>query len=383
MTASRPARALRDAMLVMTLVLVLRLPAIERRFAAALLAGADPIVPPRRPRAAITPMAAIAAPADEPAGGEPPGRRGAVGASTHPAPPAAMAAAPAAMAAPGPPSSPVVAVAQLSVATPPLPPLAAVATAPDAGAFATAAYARLAAGDRRGAVRLFDAALAGDDPRAAAWRRQRAALTRRWSGSAYSIVRGGGDPALGVTPVLGGGQSGGGIAFTPDPLAPRHLAVTLRGSVAHDDAGRSAFAAVGLQWHPVAGVTVAAERLIAVGPAGPNAWTVRLAGGIDRTFGRLRATAYGEGGVIGTAAYAAVQGRAAGVFHLAHLEFDPGVGVWSSVQRDRGTTVDRADVGPGLVARFGPFAAEVDYRVRVAGNAAPGSGPVVTLSAAF
>ena len=114
-----------------------------------------------------------------------------------------------------------------------------------------------------------------------------------------------------------------------------------------------------------------------------NAWTARIAAGAERTYGLLRATAYGEGGIVGHATYGAIQGRAAAILQLGHVELDPGVGAWSSIQRDRGVTLDRIDIGPGVVARAGRFAAEVDYRFRVAGDAAPGSGPVLTVSAAF
>lgn len=372
MTPSRPLRAMRGAAALLALVAAFRIPAIEHRFAAALAAGAGPPAKPAarravvlRPRPMPSALPSLAVVEYRAVAHSPPPRAG------HRADPRSASAVVA------------VAASDATIAPPPPPVLASRTAPPDANALATAAYARLGAGDRRGAVRLFDAALAGDDPRVADWRRQRDALTRRWSGSAYSIVRAGGDPALAVTPVLGGGQSGAAIAFTPDPLSPRPFAVTARGSVAHDDRGRSAFAAVGVQWHPFTGVTVAAERLIAVGPAAPNDWTVRLAAGTDRTYGRWRATVYGEGGIVGHADYAAFQGRAAAVFHLAHVELDPGAGVWSSIQRDPGTLVDRVDVGPGVAMRAGPFAAEVDYRFRVAGNAAPGSGPVLTLSAGF
>ncbi|MBV8972656.1 MAG: hypothetical protein JO290_10230 [Sphingomonadaceae bacterium] len=250
------------------------------------------------------------------------------------------------------------------------------------GELATAAYARLAAGNRREAVRLFDAALAGDDPRAAAWQAERDRLTRRWSASAYSIIRARGDPGLADRPLLGGGQSGAQLAFTPAPLAPRPLSLTVRGSAAHDDGGRSGFIATGLQWRPFTGVTLAAERLFPVGPAARGAWELRLAGGGERGVGWLHLTGYGEGGVIGSAPYAAVQARAAASFDLRHVRIEPGGGVWAAWQHDR-TSVDRVDVGPGVAAYAGPFAVEADYRFRIAGNAAPASGPVLTLSAAF
>lgn len=253
---------------------------------------------------------------------------------------------------------------------------------PTASDDATNAYARLAAGDRRAAVRLFDAALAaGPDPRAAVWRRQRDMLTRRWSANAYSILRGHGAIDLAATPVLGGGQSGAALAWTPDPLAARPLALTVRAAAAHDDRGRSAFAAVGVAWYPFAGVTLAAERLVAIGPAARGDWTARIAGGVARSTGALDVSAYGEGGAVGSAVYAAAQAHLGATLRHGRSAFGPGVGAWASVQRGGGATVDRLDLGPGVTARAGALTLSADYRFRVAGNAAPGSGPVVTLSA--
>lgn len=269
-----------------------------------------------------------------------------------------------------------------SAAKKPIPATAGVRIIPEAaGDLATRAYARLAAGDRRAALRLFDAALAIGDPRAAAWKAQRDALTRRWSGSTYSIVRARGTVDLAVTRVLGGGQSGGGIAFALDPLARRPFALTLRGSIAHDDGGRSTLAAAGIAWHPAAGVTLAAERLIPIGPAAHGDWTARVAGGAARTVGGIEATAYGEAGIVGRSAYAAAQARV-GQRRLGGA-VSPGIGAWASIQRGGGRTVDRLDLGPGVTVHAHGVSLAFDYRFRVAGNAAPGSGPVLTLSAAF
>nr|WP_295664464.1 hypothetical protein [Polymorphobacter sp.] len=278
------------------------------------------------------------------------------------------------------------AVAPLAATEPPKPRQqpSTIPTGTPAGDYATAAYTRLSAGDRRGAARLFDAALAeGADPRSAAWRAERDALTRRWSGSAYSIVRSGGGPAVAVAPVLGGGQSGVALAWAPDPLAPRPLAVTLRGTIAHDDSGRSALAAVGVAWHPFTGVTVAAERLVPVSPAARGDWAVRLAGGLSRTAGAIDASVYGEAGAVGPVAYAAAQAHAGATIRRHGIAFGPGFGGWASVQSGRGNTVDRLDLGPGVTARNARLSLSADYRFRIAGNAAPGSGPVITLAAAF
>ncbi|QYE36082.1 hypothetical protein KZX46_09180 [Polymorphobacter sp. PAMC 29334] len=204
---------------------------------------------------------------------------------------------------------------------------------------ATVAYARLAAGDRRGAARLFDEALAGgDDPRSAAWRAQRDALTRGWSGSAYSIVRSGGSSSIAVAPVLGGGQSGAALAWTPDPLAVRPLALTLRETIAHDDRGRSALAAAGIAWHPFTGVTLAAERLLPVGPAARGDWALRVAGGLSRSVGALDASAYGEAGAVGSVVYAAAQARLGASIHRRNIALGTEVGSWASVQHGHSST---------------------------------------------
>ena len=63
-----------------------------------------------------------------------------------------------------------------------------------------------------------------------------------------------------------------------------------------------------------------------------------------------------------------------------------GVGSWASIQRTTATT-GRVDVGPSVSVRLTTgrigFDLSADYRFRVAGRAAPTSGPAVTLSAAF
>ncbi len=404
MTASRPARAMRGAAVVVALAIAWRIPVIEREFAAALTA-ADGRTPAMRSRraSAVPPSPQVAALTMLPRWEQ----RRPLARSDNSAVSTGVASRPAVHAAGGRLPSPI-AMAQIDDPRrerhardgvhPGFEPLTsdpglrveastdrmAAATPASTTAFdlATAAYARLAAGDRRSAVRLFDAALAVD-PRNAPWRTQRDALTRRWSASAYSIVRAGGSPDAAITPVLGGGQTGGGIAYTLDPLAARPLAVTLRGSIAHDDGGRTAFAAVGVQWRPLPGITVAAERLIGLGPAARDEWTARVAVGSDRRFRRLRLTSYAEGGIIGTAGYVAGQTRIGPEVHAGGVAVVPGIGGWASLQRDHGATVDRLDLGPGIAARAGPLAAAFDYRIRVAGNAAPGSGPVLTLSAAF
>lgn len=257
-----------------------------------------------------------------------------------------------------------------------------------AGRFATDAYARLAAGDRRDGARLLDAAiLAGGDPRVGAWTRDRDALRRRWSGIAYVVARRTGDAALAGTPVLGGGQAGAAIAFTPEPLARRPVSLTLRDFAATASSGidgDSAQAAIGLSWRVMPGLSVTGERMIPLGAATRGAWSARVAGGVATHRLGVDAAAYAEAGIVGRARYAAAQLRVDRRVTLGRVAVHPGAGVWGSVQ-DVASTVTRVDVGPGL--RIGhaalPVEVSIDYRVRLVGNAAPGSGPVVTLSTAF
>jgi|JI6StandDraft_1071083.scaffolds.fasta_scaffold70616_1 hypothetical protein len=260
---------------------------------------------------------------------------------------------------------------------------------PAPGDVAQQAYDRLATGDRRAAAQGFEnaAALAPDDPRAAAWSREAARLGRRWSGSAYIFARGAGPPGFASAALLGGGQSGATLAFTPAPLAARPLALTLRGAVAHDGIGiddRSAQGALGLRWQFMPGLALAGEWLVSSGTSAPSGWTARLTGGASgRTFG-LDWNGYAEAGVVNANPYAAGQAFAGWRLPVRGVRVQAGAGVWGAVQVD-GSTVDRLDVGPSLRLHAGTLPVDliVDYRWRVAGNASPGSGVAVTLAGYF
>lgn len=267
---------------------------------------------------------------------------------------------------------------------------------PSAFAVATAAYAELAKGHRRSAAAGLDAALAAE-PAAAnapAWARDRRALNKRWSANAYVFVRDGGNVGIGLSPLLGGGQSGASLAWTPMPLARRPLYAVARITAANAGGLRfdgfdngTAQAAAGVRWQVVPQLSLSAERLFAVGRDGRAAWTLRAAGGVARHIGPLVADAYAEGGVLGIRhrdLFAGAQARVVFPLTFARLRFEPGGGLWSGIQHT-GTSVERVDLGPTLAIAADDWhlRAAVDYRFRVAGNAAPGSGPAVTVSSAF
>jgi hypothetical protein len=249
------------------------------------------------------------------------------------------------------------------------------------------AYGQLRAGNRREAAALLDAALA-QDPGNAQWQADRRALGRRWQLGGFSLLRDGGPlpnapgaglPGAAASPVLGGGQMGGSVAYLVDPLARRPLAIVARANVAADSSGvrqETAQAAIGIRQTLLPGVTLSAERLIALGAATRGDWTLRLAAGGTR--GRL--DAYGEAGVLGNGT---LYGGAQATARL--LQIGPATlaaGSWASVQT--GTPdVWRVDVGPSVTADWRGLRFQADWRERVGGNAAPGSGPVLTVSAGF
>ena len=272
---------------------------------------------------------------------------------------------------------------------------------PTAHDFAASGYTALALGDRRTAARQFDAALAADPghANAALWQAERTALLKAWRIDAYSLIRSGGGGFVSDRPLLGGGQSGVRLGYTPGPLARRPIELFGRLAIAHDWLdlkGRSGQGAVGAAWMPLGrdGPTVGAERLIAIGREGRDAWAIRVSGGAWHAADAklpIDLSAYAEAGVVGASSrdgFAGAQGLA--LYPVAAREgtrIGLGGGVWGSVQDGGGRTASRLEFGPGaqLSQRIGKATIELrgEYRFRVAGDAAPGSGPALTVATRF
>lgn len=277
------------------------------------------------------------------------------------------------------------------------------ATSPAAHATASAGYDAIRAGEREQGVRLLRSAIAMDPdaPQAADWAAEVRQQTRRWSVAAYSLAREGSGEALAAAPVLGGGQAGAAVAWRVNPLAKQRLSVVGRVTAAARPEGgidgQTTEAALGLRWEPSRAVPVAVdvERRFALGLYGRNAWAARLSGGAQREVGafgqRLKLDGYFETGVVeGFTStpdlYAGGQIRGGvPLFRLGQTSVDAGAGGWGAVQRSFGQTASRLDLGPSARIRImpWPFFAQVDYRARVAGNALPGSGPVLTVAGEF
>jgi hypothetical protein len=277
------------------------------------------------------------------------------------------------------------------------------AASPAAYAAAAAGYEAIRAGDRSQGVRLLRSAIAMDPeaPQAAEWEAEVRQQTRRWSVAAYSLAREGSGEALAAAPVLGGGQAGAAVAWRVNPLGKQRISMVGRVTAAAGPEGgldgQTTEAALGLRWEPSRELPVAVdvERRFALGLYGRNAWAARLSGGAQKEVGafgqRLKLEGYGETGVVeGFTStpdlYAGGQLRGGvPLFRLGQTRFDAGAGAWGGVQRSSGQTASRLDLGPSARIRImpWPFFAQVDYRARVAGNALPGSGPVLTVAGEF
>ncbi|MEA3030428.1 MAG: hypothetical protein QOG13_1753 [Sphingomonadales bacterium] len=204
---------------------------------------------------------------------------------------------------------------------------------------------------------------------------------RRWSASAWLLVRpepGGSSLAPGGT--LGGSQAGarlryrvgGGLALSGRAYAPLRRA-------------GGAEVALGLDWQPLAALplNLLAERRQAIGRRGRSAFSITLHGGASRTLaGALKLDAYVQAGLVGLRSRDAfVDGAARVGWPLGPLEV--GAGAWGAAQPGAA----RLDAGPVLSYRLPTARAnlrlEASWRLRVAGDAQPGSGPALIVATDF
>lgn len=208
----------------------------------------------------------------------------------------------------------------------------------------------------------------------------------RWSASAWLVLRDG----RGIAPGLGGGQLGGSqaglrVAFTIGEA--RRVAIV--GRVATPLKGPGREGAIGVEWRPTAlPVRLVAEYRVALdrGTSGPAAGVIAGTGPAPLAWGFDLET-YGQAGVVRrrrTEPFAEGAARLSRrIANLGSLKVDLGLGGWGGAQRG----AQRLDLGPSLGVRI-PVAgksirAALDWRQRVAGNARPGSGPVLVVGGDF
>lgn len=218
---------------------------------------------------------------------------------------------------------------------------------------------------------------------------------KRWSGDAWALMRGSGSVALvkGTLPATyGANQTGAVLRYRIAPRSAYRPTAYLR-STSTLGTVRQTSAALGFAARPVPTVPIvgAVEGRL-TDDAGrrrfqPVAMAVTELAPFELAMG-LRGEAYGQAGYVGgkfATAFADGQFRAdRALFSAGRFDTRLGAGLWGGVQKGAG----RLDFGPSATVTaplgrgtFGRVA--FDWRFRLLGNANPGSGPAVTLSAGF
>ena len=217
----------------------------------------------------------------------------------------------------------------------------------------------------------------------------------RWSADGWLLLRRDGTaaPVGGLAPATYGASQLGAVArYRLAPQSPHRLALYLRGSAALGSM-REREVALGVSARPIARlpVALAAEARVNDQPGGtrvrPAAFAYTEMPPVDLPLG-ARAEFYGQAGYVGgnfASVFADGQVRIdRRVVQVGRGELRAGGGAWGGAQKG----ASRLDIGPSATlgmplggtagARLG-----LDWRFRVAGNAAPASGPALTLSAGF
>ena len=211
----------------------------------------------------------------------------------------------------------------------------------------------------------------------------------RWHGSAWLLWRDGSAPRADAATGgrLGGSQAGFRLDFDLTPRASSRATVYARTSAALNKPV-SPEGALGLAWQPARTVPIsfAAERRFALGQGGRNANAVLAVGGFGptRVAPSLEIEAYAQSGMVGFRSRDLfVDGKISLLSPLGNAPVRLGASLSGGAQPQ----VERLDIGPELQIRLPikPVGARlsVEWRERIAGRAAPASGPAVTLGADF
>jgi hypothetical protein len=189
-----------------------------------------------------------------------------------------------------------------------------------------------------------------------------------------------GSPSLATGGTLGASQAGARLNYN----FTRSIAATLR--TTSQVGRRGGEVAAGVRIQPVGGIPLwfNAERRQQLGKygGGRNAFALFLEGGVyDRPMPwQFSLDAYLQGGVVG---FHHRDRFIDGGFTLTrplYKQFSAGLGLWGAAQPG----VYRVDAGPRVSMRVrNNVKVHVDWRQRLAGNAAPGSGPAITLAGDF
>lgn len=200
---------------------------------------------------------------------------------------------------------------------------------------------------------------------------------RSWAGSAWLFLRGRAGPALAPGGTLGGSQAGGRITYA----VARGGVMSARAYLPLE-VPEQAEIAVGVDLQPVPALPlrVLLERRERVGPQGRSAFSATLYGGVsDRSIvGPIQVDAYAQAGMVGLRARDLFADGSARL-HVRAGRAKIGAGAWAAAQPG----AERLDIGPTVSLSTPVGNVQADWRFRVGGDARPGSGLAVTLSADF
>ena len=223
-------------------------------------------------------------------------------------------------------------------------------------------------------------------------RRQKA---NRWSADGWLFLR----PDGGAPPTnsgagfasYGASQAGAVLRYRLNPSSTIRPTLYARATKALASGRESEFAA-GLSARPLAALPLAAHAELRFTRSGKDnelraaAFAVTEIPPLDLPLGLRAETYFAAGYVTGDFATAFVDGQAR--INRQILDMGPGklrvgAGAWGGAQKGAG----RIDVGPSATADVNigavPARLSLDYRLRAAGNAEPGSGVALTLSSGF
>lgn len=200
--------------------------------------------------------------------------------------------------------------------------------------------------------------------------------------SSWALLRGASQPdALANSGTLGGSQAGARLLYAFN----RWIAGSLR-TTSPVGGSRGAEVAGGIRMTPFPSIpfAITAERRQAISPhgGGRSAFALFMEGGLYRQPLPLdfNLDAYVQAGIVGLKSRDYFADGALAFTRPVWGRFSAGLGVWGGIQPG----LYRVDAGPRLSMRIRDnIHVHVDWRQRLVGNAAPASGPALTLAADF
>lgn len=203
----------------------------------------------------------------------------------------------------------------------------------------------------------------------------------RWQVSSWALLRGAPNPqSLATGGTLGGSQAGARVLYS----FTRSLAASVRTSSPIGGSSGAEIAA-GVRWAPLRSVPVAitAERRQSISRFGGRSdFALFVEGGLYRRPIPLdfRLDGYFQAGIVGIRRHDLFADGQLAISRPVWGRFSAGLGVWGGVQPG----LYRIDAGPRISMRVRDnIYAHLDWRQRLAGSAAPASGPALTLAADF